>query len=375
MTKKHGRKSWRESWRLFDQAIYIYLISCWIESSFRVELLSQASQLDSSAQIQLLNSTWYFFKKISTQLDTFWVEYSTWRDQSIHQTQYLSEAENYLLFRMLENWNRIQVNLYFKIKKYSIIECLKHIANVIWKNQMLNQSITLHVVSALLLSWNHDIKIVDLITSSAFNIIMMSFFIRYISSSHNVESTMKQWLAFRSQIDDFQSNAECWRWAEDSKLFWLCIKLFFSQLLKLFLWINRISDNNVLVKRDWSVMNLIKMKTRNQLSNINIDKLMYIYINERTLNRSRNLKKKLRYTQSIEIDEKKLLNMKDRLLQKKVAMTRLNSLNDEMLKDFLNSIVNDEITMKHSTNWCYLYIPLCLKHALINMFKTRFTLT
>jgi len=42
--------------------------------------------------------------------------------------------------------------------------------------------------------------------------------------------------------------------------------------------------------------------------------------------------------------------MKDRLLQKKVAMTRLNSLNDEMLKNFLNSIVDDEVTMKHSTN-------------------------
>ncbi len=55
-------------------------------------------------------------------------------------------------------------------------------------------------------------------------------------------------------------------------------------------------------------------------------------------------------TQSIEIDEKKLLNMKDRLLQKKVAMTRLNSSNDEVLKDFLNSIVDDEVTMKHSTN-------------------------
>ncbi len=117
-------------------------------------------------------------------------------------------------------------------------------------------------------------------------------------------------------------------------------------------------------------MNLIKMKTRNQLSNINVDKLMYIYINECMFNRPWDLKKKLRYTQSIEIDEKKLLNMKDRLLQKKVAMTRLNSSNDEMLKDFLNSIVNDEMTMKHSTNWCYLYIPLCLKHASINMFKT-----
>ena len=55
-------------------------------------------------------------------------------------------------------------------------------------------------------------------------------------------------------------------------------------------------------------------------------------------------------TQSLEIDEKKRLNMKDRLLQKKVAMTRLNSSNDEVLKDFLNSIVDDEVTMKHSTN-------------------------
>ncbi len=89
------------------------------------------------------------------------------------------------------------------------------------------------------------------------------------------------------------------------------------------------------------------MKTRNQLSNINVNKLMYIYINERTLNQSQNLKKKLRYTQSIEIDEKKLLNMKDRLLQKKIAMTRLNSSNNEMLKKFLNSIINDQMTMKH----------------------------
>ena len=97
-------------------------------------------------------------------------------------------------------------------------------------------------------------------------------------------------------------------------------------------------------------MNLIKMKIKNQLSNINVDKLMYIFINECTLNRSWDLKKKLRYTQSIEIDEKKSLNMKDRLLQKKIAMTRLNSSNNEMLKKFLNSIIDDQMTMKHSNN-------------------------
>jgi len=122
------------------------------------------------------------------------------------------------------------------------------------------------------------------------------------------------------------------------------------QLSKLSIRINRIPGNSVLAEHDWSIMNLIKTKTRNQLSNINVDKLMYIYINERTLNRPRDLKKKLRYTQSIEIDEKKLLNMKDRLLQEEVAMARLNPSNDEVLKEFLNSIVDDEMTMKHPNN-------------------------
>jgi len=122
------------------------------------------------------------------------------------------------------------------------------------------------------------------------------------------------------------------------------------QLSKLSIRVNRIPGNSVLAEHDWSIMNLIKTKTRNQLSNINVDKLMYIYINERTLNRPRDLKKKLRYTQSIEINEKKLLDMEDRLLQEEVAMARLNPSNDEVLKEFLNSIVDGEVTMKHPNN-------------------------
>jgi len=122
------------------------------------------------------------------------------------------------------------------------------------------------------------------------------------------------------------------------------------QLSKLSIRVNSIPDNSVLAERDWSIMNLIKTKTRNQLSNINVDKLMYIYINERTLNRPWDLKKKLRYSQSIEIDEEKLLDMEDRLLQEEVAMARLNPSNDEVLKEFLNSIVDGEVAMEHPNN-------------------------
>jgi hypothetical protein len=85
-------------------------------------------------------------------------------------------------------------------------------------------------------------------------------------------------------------------------------------------------------------MNLIKSKTRNQLSNVNVDKLMYIYINERTLNRPRELKKRLRYTQRIEIDEEELCEMKNRLLQEEIAMTRLNPSSENTVNEYLNSI-------------------------------------
>ena len=46
----------------------------------------------------------------------------------------------------------------------------------------------------------------------------------------------------------------------------------------------------------------------------------------------------------------KLLNMEDRLLQEEVAMARLNPSNDEVLKEFLNSIVDGEVAMEHSNN-------------------------
>jgi len=55
-------------------------------------------------------------------------------------------------------------------------------------------------------------------------------------------------------------------------------------------------------------------------------------------------------TQGIEINEEKLLNMEDRLLQEVVAMARLNLSNDEVLEEFLNNIVDGEVTMKHPTN-------------------------
>ena len=67
MIESHEEKLYK----LFNQAIYIYLISCWIESSFWVELLNQASQLNLSSWIQLLNSTQHFFQKNFNSIQHF----------------------------------------------------------------------------------------------------------------------------------------------------------------------------------------------------------------------------------------------------------------------------------------------------------------
>ncbi len=96
-------------WRLFNQAIYIYLISCRVKLNCQIELLSQAFQLNLSSWIQLLNSTRHFFKKISTQLNTFQVEYLTWRDQSINID--IINAHNNHLFVIIFNDSMMNIRL------------------------------------------------------------------------------------------------------------------------------------------------------------------------------------------------------------------------------------------------------------------------
>jgi len=75
-------------------------------------------------------------------------------------------------------------------------------------------------------------------------------------------------------------------------------------------------------------------------------KIMYIYINERTLNRPRELKKRLRYTQGIEVDEEELCEMKDRLLQEEIAMTRLNPSSENILNEYLDSVIDGQVLLE-----------------------------
>ncbi len=130
-------------------------------------------------------------------------------------------------------------------EKYPHIECLKDIADDICELRLLQQSTSLHVVVAPLLSQSHDIKVVGLTASPAFSSIMLAFFNRYSFCRSDAASVMKQWLAFRTQTEEFRPQAECWRWIDYPELFWPCCEPFAPRLAKLCLRVNKIPGNSV----------------------------------------------------------------------------------------------------------------------------------
>ena len=260
-------------------------------------------------------------------LGSFVNDYSFWKKLTmvkkilnpIHKLQYMSEAEGYKLYTVTNNWNIIRSHLYSMAEEESDSEAdLYHIAHVVWEDRYLSQITELHVVASLLLPQNRTIKVVGVTTEHAFSSIMHRFFARYLNAEDSIVA-MRQWLAFRDQEDEFHANSECWTYQMTPELFWNFCKHFALILSKLARKVMMLPGNSVLAERSWSVMNLIMNKTRNSMASINVDKLMFIYLNERTLNRPKEIKRKLQFA-GIDIEEDDLYEMEDRLLQEEISL-------------------------------------------------------
>ena len=264
----------------------------------------------------------------SHPLGTFVNDFSFWKKLAIvqkildpiHKAQYMSEAEGHKLYAVTANWNRLRSHLYTMAKEDEDSEMdLHHIAEIVWEDRYLSQITELHVVAALLVPQNHNIQVIGVSTSQAFFSIMHRFFAEYLNVEE-AKSAMKQWLSFRNQEDGFYPASECWTYQTDSELFWNFSRSFAFDLSNIARKVIMLPANSVLAERNWSVMNLIMTKSRNSLHSINVDKLMFIYMNERTLNRPTDFKSKLQFA-SIDINETDLCEMEDRLLQEEISLS------------------------------------------------------
>ena len=95
----------------------------------------------------------------------------------IHEIQYLSEADNYSLHRVINNWMLIKQSLLKSTTEHGTEHChLSHIVKILWDDRYLKQITTLHVVASLLNPENHVVKSIGQTPEAAFGPIITAFF-------------------------------------------------------------------------------------------------------------------------------------------------------------------------------------------------------
>lgn len=249
----------------------------------------------------------------------FWQDVTTARRilTPIHEIQYLSEADNYPLYRVLDNWMLIKQSLMKSATEYGTVDYqLSFIVETLWDQRYLTQITELHVIATLLIPRNYATTSVGQTSKIAFEDFMTRFFQQYASPNQLI-NCMRDFWAFRARKNAFFSHeASVWTYIEDPVVFWETAAKFTPVLGDLAGRLMQVPGNSVPGERAWSIQNLILIKTRNEIKDVNMNRLLYIYINERVLNRPPNShKKKLPYTHGILISDEELAELKDLMLR------------------------------------------------------------
>lgn len=134
-------------------------------------------------------------------------------------------------------------------------------------------------MTALLLSKNHDIKVMGVTTQNSFVNTIHRFFNTYVPRE-KVSQAIKDKLLYKNKEEKFHTTSSYWMYKNDAKVFWKICEEFALTLSKLTRKIIMFFANSMLSERSWLAMNLIINKICNSLNAINVDKLMFIYINK-----------------------------------------------------------------------------------------------
>ena len=242
----------------------------------------------------------------------------------IHKIQYMFEVEGHKLYTIAINWNKIRSYLYSMANETDDETDLQHIVDVIWENRYFHQIDEFHVTAVLLLSQNHVIKMIEVIFEHTFFSLMHKFFHRYLIIT-NAAVVMKEWFVFRDQEHEFHVSIDCWSYQKNLDFFWNFCNSFSFVLSKIARKVMILFVNSIMTEKSWSIMNFIMNKTRNFLNITKVDKLMFIYINERTFNRFVEMRKKLQFVE-IDINEIDLCEMKDNLLRTEISVHETSTL-------------------------------------------------
>ena len=128
---------------------------------------------------------------------------------------------------------------------------------------------------------------------------------------------LKELDEFRGKTGRFYSKLWCWELAEDASVFWNSATTLAPTIGPIAVRLMSTPATSVPSERAFSILNLVHTKLRNRLSIERVDKLQYIYINERVL-------RKIKTSYNVQIDaeteadmdtEDLLVDLEDNLIE------------------------------------------------------------
>jgi hypothetical protein len=113
---------------------------------------------------------------------------------------------------------------------------------------------------------------------------ILQFFREYVSTEGEAEELMMEFADFRCQMDDYAPTRWCWKMQDKPIRFWQWIQQDSTKMLpKLAVRIFGSPANSVTSERAFSTQNFLHDKVRNALQSERVNKLIFIYMNQRVL--------------------------------------------------------------------------------------------
>ena len=240
----------------------------------------------------------------------FWAELEQLREllQPLHEALKMSESNKTHLGTVVERWKGMYAHLMRMQRDFPVLSDFVQ-QDGIFSSRYQRQIIPIHIVAYYLTPTNYSLPIPLEFESKIFD-----FFVRYTDSADQAALIHSEFIQYRNQLSPFEPPRVCWKHASNPRVFWLTQMSYTTLLGKLAVRVFSTPANSVSSERSFSTQNYIHTNTRNALQSDKVDKLIYMYMNERTLRSAASANNPIEYVvhglspeEELEIEKKVLL--------------------------------------------------------------------
>lgn len=195
----------------------------------------------------------------------------------------MSESDKSHLGRVMDRWDQIHIHLTRMQPDFPGLDAFlspQATGTGFFYPRFKRQVLPIHAVACFLTPSNRTVPL-DAATERD----IFSFFEKYTNSPQDAATAFHEFHAFRNMLEPFDALRLCWKAEADPRMFWLYQMTHTKVLANLAYRLFSTPANSVPSERSFSIMNLIHTKLRKNLRPVKVNKLTFIYINDRVLRR------------------------------------------------------------------------------------------